>query len=150
MASWMRGNYEQNNFNAIQFFSKLILRIICSPAFCSHAANIRFQTLNLTSFHSRSAFLLTGFLICFSRLRLPNIYLPNESTLAQNFPIFQFILPHLLAHENSGSKPCAFWICHELVIQSQNHTKITITIIPRARTSRDAYFYFKFICEMQN
>lgn len=94
------------------------------------------KTLNLRSFRSRSAFFLTGFIICFfppttlQKCKSP-IYLPNESILAQNFPIFQFLSPHFLTHEKFPSKLITFLICDELVIQCKNH-KI-FTIIPRAR-----------------
>ena len=81
------------------------------------------KTLNLRSFRSRSAFFLTGFIICFfppttlQKCKSP-IYLPNESILAQNFPIFQFLPPRLLDHEKAGSKPCAFCMYHELRTES--------------------------------
>ena len=81
---------------------------------CRHVANIRFQVLNLRSFHSRPAFFLTGFLICPSRLPVPKNFhrpfiLANGSALGQHFPIFHFFPPRFLAHDTSDSKPRDIW-----------------------------------------
>ena len=103
---------------------------------CRLVANVRFQILNLRSFHSRPTFFLTGFLICSSRLPLPkNLHRPliyrTGRPWDSSFQCFTFF-------------HCAFWptkrrveamwfmVCHELVIQSHNYTMIIITIIPRA------------------
>ena len=119
MASWINRNYKQNNFDAIQFlYSKVniyeyfhnelrqpkSLETLPSCRKCSF-----YQILNWRSFHSRSAFFLTGFLICSSHLPLPKNLNRPGSTLGQHFPIFLFLPPRFLAHETSGSKPCDLW-----------------------------------------
>ena len=96
--------------------------------------------------HSIPASFLTWFSYLFFPPATPQkssspIYLPDGSTLGQHYPIFLFLPPRFLTHETSGSKPCDLW-CHELAIQSQNHTMVILTIILRA-TPRNACLYLQ-------
>ena len=69
-------------------------------------------------------------------LSLPKIFIGHlfikRVDFGTEFSSLSISSTHFLTHWKSGSKPCAFLICHELVIKSQSHTVIIITIIPRA------------------